>query len=717
MVSFRKSLLLMALIALCGVLAMAQSSAYPAAQCTANTATPPIARAEGFTEEMGQVLITCTGGVPTAKGVLIPTINIQIFLSTNITSRVLADPFTEALAIVDEAGADRFNPDGSAAAATPQLVCGAANTGYDSILGYCPIRAYNSIGTMDYTGVTNDGDTIQRPNIWQARCTGAVNSCANAPQNQLVWLGIPYNAPGTSGQRTIRLVNVRGNANALGVSSTFIPTQINMYISVSGTAAPPLANPNQTVAFVQQGLSFAVEAGRSGSTSPGPYFQCAAPPDWNLYATGVRGCVNLLLRFSENFGTAFRTNRFSGINQNYPGRVYNTEALFYGSNLPDLRDIGRGVLKADYEPGDGSSYKGAGTANNPTRLKANFTNVPPNIALWASGEPIATNYQGTSEIWAVFREGANSSGGSGSTVNLNFPAFRTRPDCGGWPSRWTFYSSGFISNLFPMYGVGLSLDSTTGLYSGVAVWDVIRYTGKTTSYGEYGVHTGAWSACSSPNMADGRQCTGAGQLNIFWMGITVQYTGQPGLGTMTIAGSYAPTSTADRWSASGGLTAGMPRFSPNPTGATNLEIIGCRTNLLFPYITNRDKFDTGIAISNTSRDPFGTTTQTGPCRLFFYGGWTSDPTRSTLTIDTPTDIVPGTSYTFALSGGVPNATNGDQTRTFQGYMIASCRFQYAHGYAFISDFGTNIFAQGYLALVMDADMGSRTGFASETLGH
>lgn len=695
MVSFRKSLLLMALIALCGILAMAQN--YPAAQCTANTATPPIARAEGFTEEMGQVLITCTGGTPTVKGALIQTINIQIFLSTNITSRVVQDPWTEALAIIDEAGAPM--QDGTS---VPQVVCGDVGTTYDAILGYCPTRAYNSIGTLDYTGTYNpiaggEGtETYRRANIWQARCTAA--SCAASAQNQLVWLGIPYNAPGTSGQRTIRLVNVRGNANALGVSSTFIPTQINMYISISGTAAPPLANPNQTVAFVQQGLSFAVEAGRSGSTSPGPYFQCVEPPDSALYATGVRGCVNLLLRFSENFGTAFRHQRFgSSTNQNIPGRVYNTEAMFYGNNLPDLTPIGRGVLTSDFTAADTSTWKGAGTADNPTRLMARWTNIPAGLLLYASGEPVATNIQGSAEIWARFRSGANSSGGSGSGVNLNFPTFRTRPDCGIWGSRWSFAPGGAQ---FPMYSVGQSLDSTTGLYSAVMVWDVIRFPG-----------------CDSPNMADGRQCTGAGQLNVYWMGVSVLYSGQPGLGTITIAGSYAPTSTVDRWSASGGLSAGMPRFSPNPIGATNLEIVGCRTNLLYPYITNRDKFDTGIAISNTSRDPFGTRTQTGPCRLFFYGGWTSDPTRSTLTIDTPVDITPGTSYTFALSGGVPNATNGDQTRTFQGYLIASCRFQYAHGYAFISDFGTNIFAQGYLALVMDEGIGSRTGFFSETLGH
>jgi uncharacterized protein (TIGR03437 family) len=41
------------------------------------------------------------------------------------------------------------------------------------------------------------------------------------------------------------------------------------------------------------------------------------------------------------------------------------------------------------------------------------------------------------------------------------------------------------------------------------------------------------------------------------------------------------------------------------------------------------------------------------------------------------------------------------TPGFQGYIIAQCQFQYAHGFAFISDLGAQRLAQGYLALVLD----------------
>jgi hypothetical protein len=41
-----------------------------------------------------------------------------------------------------------------------------------------------------------------------------------------------------------------------------------------------------------------------------------------------------------------------------------------------------------------------------------------------------------------------------------------------------------------------------------------------------------------------------------------------------------------------------------------------------------------------------------------------------------------------------------QAPNFQGYMIAVCNFQYAHGFAFVSDVGARNLAMGYLALII-----------------
>ena len=131
---------------------------------------------------------------------------------------------------------------------------------------------------------------------------------------------------------------------------------------------------------------------------------------------------------------------------------------------------------------------------------------------------------------------------------------------------------------------------------------------------------------------------------------------------------------------------------PNFVATTNTSVSGakfntCTTSLLFPFMTNASGFDTGIAISNTSADPFGTANQPGTCTLNFYG--TGAPAAFTTT-----SVAAGSSYTNLASTVAAG---------FQGYMIAQCAFQYAHGFAFITDgFGGpgRGLSQGYLAGVI-----------------
>ncbi|MBX5496557.1 MAG: hypothetical protein IRZ15_14585, partial [Bryobacteraceae bacterium] len=138
----------------------------------------------------------------------------------------------------------------------------------------------------------------------------------------------------------------------------------------------------------------------------------------------------------------------------------------------------------------------------------------------------------------------------------------------------------------------------------------------------------------------------------------------------------------------------IPRFVDNSTARTVFTINACVTNLLFPFVTTAPGFDTGIAISNTSLDSpvFSTSAQTGACTLYFFGP--GAPTEAPVT---PT-VTPGTSFAFSLWNG--SGSDIAPLRDFTGYLIARCTFQYAHGYAFISDLGSSRFAQGYLALVI-----------------
>jgi hypothetical protein len=165
----------------------------------------------------------------------------------------------------------------------------------------------------------------------------------------------------------------------------------------------------------------------------------------------------------------------------------------------------------------------------------------------------------------------------------------------------------------------------------------------------------------------------------------------------TANGGFAPTPPA--FSATDGAVSQpafpIPRFADVSDQANLFGINVCRTSLLYPFVTNMLGFDTGLAIANTSTDPFGTAAQSGTCTLNFYGE------------NKPASIVTGTIdsnkvYTTVASGSAPN---------FQGYVIAVCNFQYAHGFAFISDFGARNLAMGYLALVIDT-----RGEVGESLG-
>jgi hypothetical protein len=124
--------------------------------------------------------------------------------------------------------------------------------------------------------------------------------------------------------------------------------------------------------------------------------------------------------------------------------------------------------------------------------------------------------------------------------------------------------------------------------AGTAVWEVMNADPLTSQTYEFGIGV-SYAANTSNNL--------------------------PGLGSATVAGSFAPVSTVTTASAA----APIPRFADTSTATTILTISACTTNLLFPFLTNQSGFDSGIAISNTSVDPFGTAPQSGPCKLNYYG--------------------------------------------------------------------------------------------------
>ena len=170
---------------------------------------------------------------------------------------------------------------------------------------------------------------------------------------------------------------------------------------------------------------------------------------------------------------------------------------------------------------------------------------------------------------------------------------------------------------------------------------------------------------------------------------TVTFVSNPGsnipaitVGTASQVGaSFAPISNV---STPSDFTVPIPRFRDTSSAGNHFTIAKCATHLLFPFVTNQAGFDTGMAISNTSADPYSTSTQAGTCTLNFFGA------NAPAAVTTP-NVAAGTTYTTTALAVAPN---------FQGYVIADCQFQYGHGFAFVTRVGAVDVAMGYLALII-----------------
>jgi hypothetical protein len=678
MANFRKLLLASAAVAAFASLTASAQTSVQALQCVANAGVPPLVRAEGLSELVGDVTLNCTGGVPTQAGAIIPATNIRVFLNTNITSRILSTTgnFSEALLMIDEPHSTN-NP------STPLRLCGDVRTNeVPTNPGVCTMFGTGN-GSGVYSGANPSPDVSvnNRPNVFQGR---------QVAPNAIEWAGVPVDPPGTlPGGRIIRMTNIRANANQLGVSSTLVPTQITMFISITGATSVPLNNPTQTVAFIQVGLSSAVRG-------PGNFLQCvsqnadlaagnSSSPNGGYTGTsstlGNQG-QQFIVRATENFPSAFKKLNVNQLafdavsypdvfwNQNVPGAIYNTEDAFVntGSALgraytdpnpnPPLQLVGAGAgVGATPTFPDVRGMRIAGAANHGTRLIYQFSGVPNGVQLWIPG---------------AVRVDSTLTGGRTGTARLI-----------------TTDSNG--ANAF-------SPTSTNG-----------------AGFAQVGVFNGAGIAVYEVLFADPFT-----QERID-VPVAVAYVANPGNNLPTpgvqsgVTVSFAPLSTIGTASD----TAPIPRFVPSPGPRNTFLVQKCNCNLLFPFVSNQLGYDTGVAISNTSLDTgtgLGATPQQGVITLNYYCGQTGCTSPPAQTTNAP--VPAGQQLTFTLSGG--GGYGIAATPGFQGYIIAQAQFQYCHAFAYISAQGalptSNGASMGYLALVMDTHQPRPNVSNNESLG-
>jgi hypothetical protein len=272
----------------------------------------------------------------------------------------------------------------------------------------------------------------------------------------------------------------------------------------------------------------------------------------------------------------------------------------------------------------------AGLADTGTRLKAVFNNLPTGATIYVST--------------------ANTNAGNGIGNYLVPEPANALLTTAGETGVFTASTTGTYYPLAPSSG------------SATVVWEVVNTNTSANEDFQFGVYISY--ATNNPPVA--------------------ATTGSP-----TVTLSYAPISSTGTASA----TAAIPRFilGANSTAQSlNVTVGPCQTILLFPYVTAQGGFDTGLAISNTSMDPFSTPTSAGTCALNFYGQ--NAPAAQTIGPIPAGDGADPTKWAFTASSIAPN---------FQGYVFAVCNFQFAHGFAFVSDIGARNLAMGYLALIVN----------------
>ena len=137
--------------------------------CVANVGIPPSVRSDGLSELMGDIVLDCTGGTPTASGSPLAKLTFTLDFNTAVTSRITADGYTEALLIIDE-------PHSAWSQWIPLLACGDSGTNDDGS-GVCSITSLDGSGMGTYQG------QLGHPNVYQGRI--------GANPNQLVWRGHP----------------------------------------------------------------------------------------------------------------------------------------------------------------------------------------------------------------------------------------------------------------------------------------------------------------------------------------------------------------------------------------------------------------------------------------------------------------------------------------------------------------------------------------------
>jgi len=714
--NFRRVVTALAVLALFAGLASAQVIQPQAITCSVAAAAPTV-RTEGLAERVGDIVLTCTGGPqPTANGA-VDRATITVDYGAPITSKTdggcagTSAGCSEALLLIDEPntvaavpapvtqGYGAANPAISGVCSTPnELASAAACVAYAEVVSSGGVQYW--VMTQNAAAAT-PGPAPGNPaafNAYQGQ-NGTGSSGNGITNTKVVFYYVPILAPySTNVTRVYRITNVRVNATGLSAGATLTPT-ITIAPAAGAATTLSLASNNPTVATAQSSLTTSV-------TAVGGVSLCVSG---QLNPSASQGKANVaLITFTEKVANAFKPRNLAlstvppaastiydsesgGANQNPGGVLGGVTGSFV---------LGTGTNQVTYssynsESGNvvsmGPTSITGGLASSWTRLKAVFANLDPKATYYVSLNPVidyntsmtppTVGAGDQSQIpWAVLlTNGIQTPQGSGTSTGQETATF-TGAGALAATAAGSIANPTLNPNTVTQVQVAPLLKTGSTSTGAEAVWEVTNKTpGTITSltFAIFAVY--ANTSGNSPTVGN----------------------------TATVTLGYAAT-TAN----SGTASSFIPRFSAPSGSSAFFNVVPCQTVLLFPYVTNYgapNGYETGIAIANTSMDPFQTPqsvcTATGACQctMNFYGTTGLAPTY-TPTTKSQTFVDYGSqSATISAGTQISNTlTLLTGLSNFNGYAIAVCNFQFAHGFAFVET-SKQTLGMGYLALVMQGN--------------
>jgi len=648
--------------------------------CVATAAGTPELRPEGYTELAGDIVISCTGGPTAPIGSVVPTTNIVIYMSpaVPITSRYMDKTGgSEALLIIDEAGSNiQTGSTGGFGPQAPQVLCSTVQQQTVGGSPCTPVVGLDTSGLYEVSKPATGSGFTTAPNVFQ----GHVGDFGS---NSVTFYNVPVLPPATTGvSRTFRITNVRVPIPGGNLSGT-----LQAVVSTSPSAVLPVAGTAINIGVVGPATAMAVSQVKTA-------FQQCTPATVALTAT---------LTYTEGFATAFKTRVVPGGAQNlvgsaggnvaYAAEATNTVAPS-NQNIPGglyggfAANSESGFIFPALNTGTSTNYT-AGLADYGTRLKAVFYNIPAGLTLYVSTTSTGTKpvpVGGTSVLPYAVLVALNS--GEATQDGTSF---------GGSTSSFPIAGTTTGNDGLPAYPLSASSSGAA-----IAVWEVTNANPSAQDVLQFSVYISYAATASSTTNPYGLPITGLGTL------------------PNDVQLSFAPEPSTNQVFSTANATQGQaptPRFAVVKTQEGPWTTINlCQTTLLYPFVTGASGFDTGIAVANTSMDPFGTTTQTGSCTLYAYGATYSSTGTTTFfktTVsgcDQIANPLPGgncfggpiTSTNpngYFIAPGTVGVVNASAVlQNFQGYVIAICNFQYAHGYAALTDLGLRNYFSSYLAL-------------------